>query len=423
MVFLKLKSGALQLTLFISIICAVLLMGFVLLLHTHKRFQVHTDFIIDTTQQADNGIEHAMLHSVRLKDTLDLFPEDYKSLKIVRDFWGVFERISAMSKIKTNHFQKIALVGGMSKNLNRTALYVQDTHKPLVLVGDTKIEGVAFLPKQGVKTGTISGHSYTGSQLIYGSTKESSSLPVFPTEVVDQIKSIESLVLEISTAQFTAIEAGKQYSNSFFNPLQIHFSTKDIVLKEVQLIGHIIVQSNTKIRVSSSAILKDVVLIAPEIIIENNVISNFQAVASKRISIGTDVQLDYPSALILNKNQAISPPNFTGEKEKPSIDIGNGSVVKGVVVYLGNESPNNYKTQIDIQENALVIGELYCNQNTELKGTVHGTLFTKNFIANQFGSIYQNHIYNGTISVYQLPKKYVGLIFSNSTKDVLKWLY
>ena len=424
MILLKLKSGALQLTLFISIIIAVLLMGFVLLVHSHKRFQVQTDFILETTQNAQKGIEHALLHSIRLKDTVAIPLEEpsFKTLEIHRDFWGIFERVTSVSKIKTNQFRKVALIGAKSKDQNRTALYLQDTRKPLVVVGRTKIEGVVFLPKQGVKAGTISGHSYTGSQLLYGSTQQSAALPPLTTGIFDQIESIEYQVSEISNAQFITIKPGL-YSNSFFKPVQIHFSKSDIVLNEVQLTGHIIVQSKTKITVLASAILKDVILIAPEIEIQNNVIANFQAFASKRMSVGNSVQLRYPSALILNKNQVGSQPNTTGIKEKPSIQIGKSSAVKGVVVYLGNDPPNNYKTQIELQETSVLIGELYCNQNTELKGTVYGTVFAKNFIANQFGSIYQNHIYNGKINVHQLPKEYVGLLFENSKKEVLKWLY
>ena len=425
MVFLKLKSGALQLTLFIAIIIAVLLMGFVLLLHSHKRFQLQTDFILETTENAQKGIEYALLHSIPLKDTfaIPLKKTAYKSLKIHRDFWGVFERVTSESKIKTNHFQKIALIGAKSKSQNRTALYLQDTHKPLVVVGKTKIEGVVFLPKQGVRAGTISGHSYTGSQLLYGSTQQSATLPPLATDIVDQIESIEYQVSEISNSQFITIESNKEYSNSFLKPVQIHFSNSDIVLNEIQMTGHIVVQSNTKITVMASAVLKDIVLIAPEIEIQNNVISNFQAFASKTISIGTSVQLQYPSALILNKNHNSYQSANTGEKEKPSLTLGKSSEVKGVIVYLGNDLPNNYKTQIELQETSVLIGELYCNQNTELKGTVNGTVFVKNFIANQFGSIYQNHVYNGKINVHQLPKQYVGLLFNNSKKEVLKWLY
>ena len=425
MLVLKLKSGALQLTLFIAICIAVLLMGFILLLQSHKQFQAQTDFIVDTTQNADKGMAYAMRHSIRLNDTFVLPQEDanYKSLKLYRNFWGVFETLSSESQIKTNHFQKIALIGAGSKDRNQTALYLQDTHRPLVVVGDTKIEGVVFLPKQGVKAGTISGHSYTGSQLIYGTTKHSSTLARLASDVLEQIQSMDSRVLELPNTQFITIEPGTKYKNSFFKPLKFHFSTRDIVLNDVELIGHIIVQSKTKIRVPFSAVLKDVILIAPEIEIEHHVSANFQAFASQHISVGTDVQLHYPTALVLNKTQPETQPISTGEKEKPSIYIGSASIVKGGVVFLGNDSPNNYKTQIELQQSAKVMGELYCNQNTELKGTVYGTVFTKNFIANQFGSIYQNHIYNGKINAHQLPKHYVGLLFNNSKKEVIKWLY
>jgi hypothetical protein len=70
-----------------------------------------------------------------------------------------------------------------------------------------------------------------------------------------------------------------------------------------------------------------------------------------------------------------------------------------------------------------VIGEVYCNQNTELKGAVIGSVFTNNFIANQFGSVYQNHLYHGQISIDQLPEAYVGLLFNNSKQGIAKWLY
>ena len=224
MVLWKLKSGALQLTLFISIVIAILLMSFVLLLHSHKRFQLQTDFILETTQNAQKGIEYALLHSIGSKDTLAIPQDtpDFKTLKIHRDFWGIFEKVTSVSEIKTNHFHKIALIGAKSKNLNRTALYLQDTNHPLVVVGESRIKGLVFLPKQGVKAGTISGHSYTGSQLIYGSTKQSSSLPPLATQVVDQIESIEYQISEISNAQFITIESGT-YSNSFFKPLNSFF--------------------------------------------------------------------------------------------------------------------------------------------------------------------------------------------------------
>ena len=55
MFWIKLKAGALQLTLFIAIIIAVLLTSFILLVHTHKKFNIQSDLIIETLKNADKG--------------------------------------------------------------------------------------------------------------------------------------------------------------------------------------------------------------------------------------------------------------------------------------------------------------------------------------------------------------------------------
>ena len=50
-----------------------------------------------------------------------------------------------------------------------------------------------------------------------------------------------------------------------------------------------------------------------------------------------------------------------------------------------------------LEGQSTVVGEIYCDKNFELSGTVKGSVLTKGFIANQFGSVYKNHIYNGKI--------------------------
>jgi len=125
---------------------------------------------------------------------------------------------------------------------------------------------------------------------------------------------------------------------------------------------------------------------------------------------------------VLNKKRSGS----TGEKEQKegqSIIIGEHSMIKGVVMFLGSTESINYNPQILIQEGTTIHGEVYCSQNLELRGAVFGSVFTNNFVASQNGSIYQNHIYNGTIIVDELPTEYVGLVFEDSKKGVLKWLY
>lgn len=426
MILFKVKAGALQLTMFVVVVIALLLAAFVILMHTHKRFKLQTSFVKETTRNADRGIQYALENKIINNDTttVNIQDEDYKSLKIYCDYWGVFEKVTSKSIIKNNQFNKIALVGSSQPQLDRTALYIKDNNKPLVLVGNTKIQGVSYLPKQGVRTGNIAGHSYYGQSLIYGKERLSKSLPKFDSEIIKTIKAIDEIYQGVDLDQFLELSQKRNYQNSFFSPLKVIYSKETINLSDLNLTGHISVQSETKIIVNPSSDLKDVVLVAPKIEIKNNVTGTFQAFATKEITVGNHCKLNYPSALILNEDKSFNQLNTNANsnvKSSPFVKINKGSIVKGVIAYLG--TTKNYQSQIFIDEDVTITGEVYCNKNLELLGTVYGSVFASGFVAVQSGSVYQNHIYNGTIIVDNLPQEYTGLLLENSKKGVAKWLY
>ena len=417
----KIKAGALQSTLFISVVIAILLSAFILLIQLHKRFDIQTKFIQETVGNANDGVNYVLFNNVTLRDSvsINLNDEDYKSLKVYKDYWGIFEKVRSVSKIKTNRIEKVAFIGGIQPKENRLALYLEDKNKPLVLVGHTKISGIAYLPQQGVKPGNIAGHSYYGTDLIYGQKRTSNRLPKLVSEFYTPLTSpsIES------KKDFIDISRDRNVSNSFLKPVKTIFSNNEIYLSQIKLTGHIQVISKTKIIVDATSQLKDVVLIAPEIEIKNQVNGVFQSLATIKITVGENCILNYPSALIIKTKKAIEGSGTENEAILSEIQIGEGSVVNGLVVYHGEPTKNNHKAQLIIEENAFVQGEVHSNSNLELKGTVQGSVFASNFIANQSGSIYQNHIYNGNIISDDLPIQYVGLTFEDSKKGVMKWLY
>lgn len=454
MIFRKLKAGALQLTLFIAVVIALLLASFLILVNTYKQFNIKTGFVIETIDNSEKGIQYALQNTLKYKDStvVRLNGEDYKSLKLKRNYWGIFERITSESVIKNYKFQKAALIGASQPVKDRMALYLEDNNKPLVVVGHTKLQGVVYLPQRGVKSGSISGHSYYGEHLIYGPTKMSNKLPKFSTELSEQLFELPQAYRIMDKNQFLDIRDGSVFNNSFYEPTQIIFSNGQIELSEISLTGNILVQSQTKIVVKSTAKLRDVILLAPAVEIQDNVVGTFQILANKSLVVGNNCTLNYPSALILHNNEmtfsspASTPsPNqkdtFTQEhtptttttttstttfKDRSTsmqISIGSHTSINGVVAYSAFHEEKNFQPQIIIETDAKVVGEIYCNANLELKGTVFGTVYASNFVANQSGSIYQNHIYNGTIVVDELPSKYVGLELTNHKKGVLKWLY
>ncbi|NAS32033.1 hypothetical protein GTQ40_13690 [Flavobacteriaceae bacterium R38] len=409
---IKLKGGALQFVVFTGLVIAILLAAFVSLTHVHSLFKKQTGLTIATIKNTDFGIYTSINSNINLLNTA---AEDSNIIETKKEFWGIYEKVITTSVIKKNRFTKVALVGGITNN--RTALYLKESNQPLIVVGDTKIEGTSFIPKQGIKAGNISGNSYYGTNLVYGNTKESSRELPKPIN----LKQFEHEKFDLSTfknEQLISFKLNTSYSNSFLEPTKLLYEPTSILLSEIQLIGNIIIQSESTITVDASAKLKDIILIAPKIEILDNVKGNFQAIASESITVGKNCILEYPSALLLK-----STPNNDSKNDSHHLYFGSSSTCKGIIAYLGESTQKRFKPQLIIEENATVYGEVFCEANTELKGTVYGSLYTSRFISSTLGSIYLNHIFNGKIIAPSLPDQYAGLSFNNDKKDIAKWLY
>lgn len=102
---------------------------------------------------------------------------------------------------------------------------------------------------------------------------------------------------------------------------------------------------------------------------------------------------------------------------EPNIFIGSGSGVQGMLLYLEDSETYKHVPQIRIAEGATLLGEVYCTKNLELKGRVLGKVHTDAFIALENGSIYQNHLYQGTIDRNGLPME------GERAQNYMKWLY
>jgi hypothetical protein len=83
----------------------------------------------------------------------------------------------------------------------------------------------------------------------------------------------------------------------------------------------------------------------------------------------------------------------------------------------------NHLAQVRIDESSLIRGELFCNQNTELGGVVHGAVYTKQFVLNRSGSVYINYLDNARISKRALDFKLAGIAFEQRKQSKAKWLY
>ncbi|RZJ79491.1 MAG: hypothetical protein EOO47_10640 [Flavobacterium sp.] len=420
----KLTSGALQFTIFISVVIALLLAAVVLVFYTHRFFIQQSKSIVQNIQLTDTGISSLILQDQITTDTTSIsIPEQEQSQHIITHLsqWGLFEKAFVRTTHRKKQFTKCALLGNRTLQGDRPALYLQEMYSPLVVVGNTKIEGDAMLPGQGVQPGNIGGNSYYGKQLTYGKVDKSiSELPKLKYDY-KQLFSNYIKYYEPPQGRYISLGNSRKIFNSFNSSEEGFYSDSSIVLKGVTIYGNIKIRSATKIIVKNTADLKDIILIAPVIEIEDGVRGNFQAIASIYIKVGKECQLAYPTALVLVPGDDRSPLSYDIDNK---IAIDKGTVIRGSVCYFNIAQPNeDFKVNIFADETSSVKGEIYCEGNLELKGSVLGTVYTRYFVANEDGSIFVNHLYNGSISSKDLPEVFGGLFFNEGQKSVMKWMY
>ena len=420
------SAGALQLTLWIALIIVILLTSFIILLSTHRQFNMRSDIQIEVIRQTDAGFKAALTSNIPLEDSLTVVLPTSQKLKnhitLYLDYWGVFNRLYGFSSLKNASFHKTALIG-TPKTANTHALYLENKSNPLVLVGNTIIQGDVFLPFAGIKAGNISGTSFTGKKPPVGNIKQSGELKPMPKQWIENLLKTQDFLPHIDNNQYLSYEEGMIAAQSFKSPLKVISSTLTITLGDCQLFGHIRIQSSSKIVVTSASILKDVVLVAPEIEIRNIVKGQFQAIASKRIKLGTQVKLAYPSALVVHNSKVSNSISESEDTLNTGIFIDKQSEVLGFVYFQDNHIDNRFQTQLLLDENSTIVGEVYSYGNMEIKGQVFGQVNSTNFISQHKGTKYRNHIFNGRIRIDKLPITYVGVFFETQNKSVAQWLY
>ncbi len=410
-----------QFAILVATIIAVLLGSFLTLSQTHIFFNTQSRILGNVIDSANTGIEYSLRKEHIITDSISI-ENDIYTKKIKKTSWGGYLKINSSASAKTKNFSKIALTGSKVSD-PALGIYLSKGKLPLVLVGNTVIEGDAYVSDLGIKPGIISGHYYNGKELVKGTMSSvKGDLPELDAVWLNDIRRLLEYVPFNSNE---VIQREAINKNSFFESTNFVYDENKITLNETY-IGNIIIKSETEVVISNNAKLTDVVVIAPKITIEEGFIGSASFICEEKITLAENVQLNYPSSLIVinTKNDESIPVN----KGEEPIFIANNSTITGTVIYLDEREEKmdnrmNSFTHLAIATNGKINGFVYCQGNVELMGTVAGAIYADRFLAREFGSVYINHIYNGKVLGRDIDPAFGGLPFKESDKAIVKWLY
>ena len=410
--WVKIKAGSVQYVLVVSVVILIILFAFISLVFLQNRLQLKSSLYKTTTQNCYAAFDLLSLKDIDYNTSKSVqFSEfDYEITTITKKHWGVFDVATVSSELKNERTIKTAILANGGNK--RKALYLKDNNQPLKVVGNTEIIGDVVLPKRGVSSGNISGVSYYGAQLIYGVVQyETGDLPRIKN--LTYLRELSRGVIADDFEYFNP-EPNQKLRRSFTEKPWVFQTPMTLNLDGMNLSGNIIVISDKKIVVPRSARLGNIILIAPSIEIQSGFQGMIQAISSSSVFVSKGAKLSYPSALVvMDETQEDSIENIIIEK---------GADIKGAVLYRKDSKQGDYNVQVQIREGATVTGEVYCNQNLELLGEVHGFVYTSNFITKKSGGTFINHLYNARIDATAIADQYAGLFLGETKNTIAKWV-
>ena len=300
------KAGALLYAMFLVVVITIISSSFILVNYYNNSYVIHVLKEEQLFHDVNSGINYGMSFYKDIpfnnKIEIDLYDDGEHKVKLGKKHWGAFYVITSESKWRNKFISKSVLVGNNINEGEKIALYLTDQNKPLSLTGRTIITGNCYLPKAGVKRAYIEGKSFIGNKLINGLKFNSNkTLPPINEELIreNEKKFFVDDIGNDSLVDYDLVMEQDSIVNSFQNKTLVLYSPLSIELSNQVIEGNIIVKSNKKITVKSTATITGAILYAKGIILENNFEGSIQIFATDSIIVEKDCKLHYPSVLAL----------------------------------------------------------------------------------------------------------------------------
>jgi hypothetical protein len=320
--------------------------------------------------------------------------------------YGLLSIILAKSYIANDTVVSAHFAGANS--INKTAIYLTNLSKSLSYSGKVKLVGNNQLPSTFIETSYI--NNTKNQLLIEGkNTISESQLPMINPDFKKVFQEIKSEKVTISDVEKPMDSI---YYNSFFNkPKDIYI--KNSTLGNIIFKGNFILRSVDSIRIKKNCVLEDVILIAPKITFEKGFKGTVQAFATIGIELEEKVILNYPSVVCVYNN---SP-------EESKIKIKKECQITGAIVLFGNSPEMIDKNTVEMAEDGLLFGDLYCSGKLMLKSNVYGSVYTNRFFLKTNSTTYDNMITAIEINTEKRPNYFISIPLFNSqetTYNVIK---
>ncbi|WP_421774274.1 pilus assembly PilX N-terminal domain-containing protein [Gracilimonas sp.] len=380
-------------------------------------------------------------HSAITRDTPLTIPvHDNTQVTINAKPFGGFLDVESIAEVRGKEKKIRVLAGALKTDLFEYGVVLGDTSSVLMLTGSTQLKGGILTGQIGTRTTDFKGVSFSG-RLEGEQTQQSGPLlPNFNTNFIqNQEELINNSFQKGLWNSFDSSYNGLGNSNAeaedtlFFDG-NVSWSSRDSISfpKDVTIAvnGNMTLNGNYYFGAFTKLLVRDTLRVGGSISGEHVLMYagqslqvgggaqlSAQALSGGEIIIRDNAYLNYPS--MIYTDQELSP-----DRQEIIIDIRDNAKVDGTVVY--PVSTTNFTSglfRVRVSDQAVVRGGIYTLGQTELEGTVLGSVLTQQFYFYESPSSYINWLKDAEIDFSGRPENYVvPLGFSEHPEyQILDW--
>src|SRR5690554_427725 len=409
-----LRAGAMTYAIILSIIVGAFCMALIWISTAHRNTRAVLKNKERLIVNSLAGVDFTLNTENHTQEKLHIINND--TVYTTKSNWGMFN-FATVTAVKNKRTLTRALLTGIKVNpKNLPALYLSDNNKPLKITGNTILRGALFVPKRGIERAFIQGKKFSNKDLYIGRKQIAEKrLP----QLNKQITALNFETITSDKGVFYLDVLPEDSTFSFQNETQLFEKGFPLIIRE-KLSGNLIISSKDSIYVSNSAQLNNIILIAPLVRFEEGFEGTVQVFSEKQVVLEENVLLNYPSSIYLNDQ------NIDFRRGDTAIVVfkENAHLLGGVLITSTSPDYRN-PVKLDISKDASIVGLVYNQGETQLKGRIIGSLYTNSFYLNTKSSSYTNHLMDAEINGQIIPEYFVfpNWLNNNNEKEAfIRWL-
>lgn len=391
---IKLKGGALYVSVIISILISIILSLFIVIAHYNTRSIQSQTSLFQLQLSLESGFEIAgsTYYSAIYNHIWQKIPDTNDSVMVKKMPWGCFTIIDVKAKSAHFNLQKTGLFGCSSTT--DTALLITEQNHPLSLAGNIKFNGSCYLPKAGIKPAYVQGNGFSELSAIRPFIKPA---PTYLTLIDgNYLKGLENSQSGINPYTDSICSFIPDLLNQPFQQKTVVIQQGSVMLNEQVLSNNIKIISSNVIAVENSCQLNHILLIARKVIFKKGFKGTVHVIAKDSIVTEDNCEFDYPSSFCI-----YSPRPIYDSKNIRGIFFGSHCKLKGGML-AANDKDNTSAILIRLNDNFELIGNLYSSNYAQVQGNIYGSVLCQSLLLQTPSAVYENYLMNCVID----PKTY-----------------